>query len=229
MPRLLDDHMEQNQSEQKNVLFRFFRTVLLICIFMLMVVALTFAGDESLDLDDISMIFYGDSRTVGLAQCAGGCTYVGKVAAGYDWMAGEGYALLQNAMAEHPDATVVFCFGVNDMGNVESYIRFFRDFQASYPEKEAFFCSVNPVADSYAAANGYAVRDAQVVAFNDRVQAELPDEYLDSYTFLAAGGYETVDGVHYGSETYVEIQNLTKLLAEAAKSFSEDMQEMMTE
>ena len=173
------------------------------------------AGDTQTDLEEISMIFYGDSRTISLAYSAGGCTYIGKVSAGYAWMAGEGYAYLQEAMAAHPDAGVVFCFGVNDLGNVDSYIQFFRDFIAAYPDRKAYFASVNPIADSYAAANGYIVRNSSVEAFNAKVEAELEDYYLDTYTFLAAGGYDTLDGVHYGSETYIKIQNLTKILAES--------------
>ena len=174
-----------------------------------------YAGDAQTDLEEISMIFYGDSRTIGLAYSAGGCTYIGKVSAGYSWMAGEGYSYLKEAMAAHPDAGIVFCFGVNDLGNVDSYIQFFRDFIAAFPDRKAYFASVNPIADSYAAANGYTVRNVSVEAFNARVEEELPDYYLDTYTFLAAGGYDTLDGVHYGSETYIKIQNLTKILAES--------------
>lgn len=173
------------------------------------------AGDSQTDLEEISMIFYGDSRTIGLAYSAGGCTYIGKVSAGYSWMSGEGYSYLQEAMAMHPDAGIVFCFGVNDLGNVDSYIQFFRDFIAAYPDRKAYFASVNPIADSYAAANGYTVRNSSVEAFNAKVEDELEDYYLDTYTFLAAGGYDTLDGVHYGSETYIKIQNLTKILAES--------------
>ena len=68
---------------------------------------------------------------------------------------------------------------------------------------------------SIASANGYQVKNASVEAFNARVEEALPDYYIDIYTFLVSCGYETVDGVHYGSDTYIEIQNLTMLLIEA--------------
>ena len=174
------------------------------------------AADPDWD-GDIELIFYGDSRTKGLQMCAGGCVYVGKVSAGYSWMAGDGYELLKSAMEQYPEAEVVFCFGVNDLGNVDSYIQFFRDFKAAYPERGAYFASVNPIADSIAAANGYVVKNASVEAFNERISEELGDDYLDTYTFFAAGGFDTVDGVHYGSETYIEIQNLTKILIDSRK------------
>ena len=198
----------------------FFLAAVLLC---LMTVS-AFGADPDWDSEEIQLIFYGDSRTQGLAMCAGGCVYVGKVAVGYSWMAGSGYSLLQDAMVSYPQANVVFCFGVNDLGNVDSYIQFFRDFQAAYPERNAYFASVNPIADEYAAANGYVVKNASVEAFNARVQEQLPDDYIDTYTFLAAGGYDTVDGVHYGSETYVEIQNLTMLLV-AAKQMEDEFKE----
>ena len=132
-------------------------------------------------------------------------------------MSGDGYTYLKEAMEKYPEATVIFCFGVNDLGNVDSYIQFFRDFTAVWPERECYFASVNPIADQYAAANGYSVRNVSVEAFNERVMEELPDAYLDTYTFLAAGGFDTVDGVHYGSETYIEIQNLTMVLVESRR------------
>lgn len=190
--------------------------LILLCLRFAGAGAVTHAADPEWE-DDIELIFYGDSRTKGLQMCAGGCVYVGKVSAGYAWMAGEGYDLLTSAMAQYPDAEVVFCFGVNDLGNVDSYIQFFRDFKAAYPDRGAYFASVNPIADSIAAANGYVVKNASVEAFNERISEELGDDYLDTYTFFAAGGFDTVDGVHYGSETYIEIQNLTKILIDSRK------------
>ena len=158
------------------------------------------------------IIFYGDSRVVGMGMTCSGNAYVGKVSMGYDWMAGSGLGLLLSAMEEMPDADVVFCFGVNDPGNVYAYADWFRSFCDSHPDRRVWFESVNPINDGIAAANGYFANDGMVRSFNEVMSAAVPDRYIDTYTPLVTNGYGTPDGIHYDGGTYSAIQDMTRVL-----------------
>lgn len=156
------------------------------------------------------VIFYGDSRVVGMSSACPGDAYVGEVAMGYDWMAGAGLSGLTSAMSALPDADVVFCFGVNDPGNVDAYASWFNSFAESHPDRRIWFESVNPIADGAAAANGYFTRNYMVTDFNARLSAAVGDRYLDVYSTLISLGFGTWDGVHYDAGTYATISEATK-------------------
>lgn len=159
------------------------------------------------DTDDPEIIYFGDSRVVGMSLSCGDQIYVGKVSMGYSWMKGTGLSLLRREMKRHPHAQIVFCFGVNDVDNIRSYISFFRSFAAKYPKRKVWFASVNPISDSKAIANGYFIRNRMVVSFNRRLKSALPDYYLNTYRYLTKYGFGTRDGVHYTSKTYHDIEN----------------------
>ena len=171
-----------------------------------------------ISLEDVQfdpIIFFGDSRVVGMSM-VGGSGYVAKVGAGYSWMSSDGASLLLSAMNGAPEADIVFCFGINDLGNVDSYIRFFRDFSAAYPDRDMYFMSVNPIDEGAAAANGYSVTNAQIRAFNERLMQEIPDRYLDISVFLELYAI-TWDGIHYDTGTSAIVQELAKIMVAAAK------------
>ena len=180
-------------------------------------------GEESCS----NMIFYGDSRVVGMSYTIGGNYYVGMVGAGYDWMQGEGLPDLERMMSEHPDADIVFCFGVNDPGNIESYIQFFNMIQQQYPDRRFWYLSVNPVYDGISSENGYFARNAQIESFNARLQEAFPDRYIDSWSYLKEYGYNAQDGVHYDGDTYFAIQNFC--WRAITQKLDEQAQEMETE
>ena len=155
------------------------------------------------------MIFFGDSRVVGMSLYAGGYHYVGQTSAGYSWMSSEGASRLEQMMQEWPQADVVFCFGVNDLGNIDSYISWFDSFQANHPGRRCWYLSVNPVSERTAAANGYSVRNYMIDAFNQRLIDAFPDRYLDTYSIVMEYGAGTWDGVHYDGTTYASIEDCT--------------------
>ena len=173
-------------------------------------------GDFHLDVEYIQsyeqqqcsdMIFFGDSRVVGMSMYAGGYNYVGKVAAGYPWMASEGMALLTEQMDMFPQADIVSCFGINDLGNIGAYIGFYRYLQQAFPNRRFWFMSVNPVSERQAAASGYSVRNAMIEPFNSMLLSAFPDRYIDCYTYLYQNGVGTDDGVHYFGDTYAAVQD----------------------
>lgn len=176
------------------------------------------AEDFQLDLDYIlsydqqqcsDMIFFGDSRVVGMSQEAGGYHYVGKVAAGYAWMSGEGSSLLQDMMNQWPQADIVFCFGINDLGNIDSYISWFESFSAQYPDRRCWYLSVNPVSELSAARSGYTVRNDAIDAFNSRLEEAFQDRYLDTWSYFMEYGVSSADGVHYSGNTYAALEDCT--------------------
>lgn len=165
--------------------------------------------DNSLALDS-SIIWFGDSRVVGMGMSArtNTDTYIGKVSSGYNWMIGEGMGLLMDAVSTNPESQIVFCFGVNDLGNVDSYIQYFKSFHNSYPN--SWFETVNPVGDAAAASCGYMVRDNMVQSFNSKLKAEIPERCLDTYDTLISTGFGSGDGVHYDAATYAKIEDETR-------------------
>ena len=202
-------------------------------------------GDFSLDLDYIEsytedcwdIIFFGDSRVVGMAQNTGGYHYVGKVSMGYSWMCGEGLELLKGKMEEYPEADVVFGFGVNDLDNIGAYIGFYRQMIDAYPDRRLWLLSVNPVNEQIERAHGYTVTNASICAFNEQLKAALPERYLDCYSYLMEYGFNTADGVHYDSTTCFAIQDftwrsITRILDEekaAAETETEETETQETE
>lgn len=165
-----------------------------------------------------SLIFVGDSRVVGMAG-VGGFRYVGEVGQGYYWLSGEGLRWLEQQMAEDPDAAVVFCMGINDLGNIDAYVNYYSMLLSWYPEKEFYFMSVNPVNEAAERVNGYSVTNAAIEAFNSRLMEQFPDRYIDVYEYLLANGYGTVDGVHYDEATYSWIQQYALLMVNMLRNF----------
>lgn len=162
--------------------------------------------------DNKDIIFVGDSRVVGMASMVGGYYYIAKTSQGYDWLVNTALAETESAMAEYPDAPVVFCLGVNDLGDVDAYIDCYQDFMDQYPEKDIYFLSVTPVDNELAASDGYSVQNDQIVAFNDALQEAFPDQYLDLYYYMQVNGFLATDGVHYDGNTYAMIQDYVRYM-----------------
>lgn len=169
-------------------------------------------------IQQTDIIFVGDSRVVGMAS-AGGYHYVGEVGMGYYWLTGEGAGWFLNEMAAYPNAAVVFCFGINDLGNIGAYIDYYQMLLNEYPDRQIYFMSVNPVNEAAAAASGYTVNNAMIDSFNSSLMNSFPDRYIDVYSYLMAGGFGTGDGIHYDTGTYVSIQNYTLLMINAFQEF----------
>lgn len=155
------------------------------------------------------IIFFGDSRVVGMSMSAGGYHYIGKVSMGYQWTATEGLKLLEEKMAEYPQADIVMCMGINDPGNIGAYIGFYRSLAARCPDRRFWYLSVNPVSERLAAAHGYSIRNSMIEGFNSQLSAAFPDRYIDCYTYLTENGIGTGDGVHYAGNTYIAVQDFT--------------------
>ena len=120
-------------------------------------------------------LFVGDSRVVGMSSASGRYSYIGKVGAGYNWLVNEAEAELRKMLDEYPNMDVVLSFGVNDLGNLESYIEEYRKIEADYPNTRIWVMSVMPVLESAEQANGYSVKNSTVDDFNTRLQEEFSE------------------------------------------------------
>lgn len=158
-------------------------------------------------LQKAKRIFVGDSRTVGLQGAVNSSdTYIAKWGQGYDWFSQTGRNKLEKTLKEYPYSAVVFNLGVNDLGNVESYVREYQELQADYPKARFYFMSVNPVEESFLRASGYSGRDnASIEVFNDRMKQVFGSFYIDTYHWMIEKeyvldlphGHGTTDGLHY--------------------------------
>lgn len=153
-------------------------------------------------------IFVGDSRTVGMEAVRQNenTTYIGKVSMGYQWLSGHAGKTLQKHLDKNPTAKVIFAFGINDLGNVDHYISYYRSMMQKYPQARFYVMSVNPVEHKKAKKHNYTVKNAQIKEFNTAMQVAFGSSvYIDTYTYLQQSGFETVDGIHYTPQTYGKI------------------------
>ena len=161
-----------------------------------------------------ALIFVGDSRTVGLQQTvAGEAVYIGKVGEGYQWLSKQAMKKLEKKLAAAPASTVIFNFGINDLGNIGLYIAAYQQLMADYPQARFLFASVYPVEQKLAKKSGYTVTNQQIQAFNAQMKAAFPANYVDVYSYLMGSGQMkpkgnlTTDGIHYTAEGYQMIYN----------------------
>ena len=147
-------------------------------------------------------LFAGDSRTVGMSMAVSvsGVSFVGKVGMGYSYLASTAGPSVRSYLASNPTANVVFNFGVNDLGNIASYISYYKQLIKAYPSARIFFMSVNPVIDGKSNAS-----NSMIKAFNTKLKAAFPTRYVDTYSYMVSKGFSTPDGLHYTAATYQSI------------------------
>ncbi len=152
-----------------------------------------------------SYIFVGDSRTVGMQMAASPADtkYIAKVNMGYSWLESTAGPELQSYLNGNPNVSVVLAFGVNDLGNVQKYISYYKKLISMYPNTRFYVESVNPVDEQVEAQHGYTVTNKQIIAFNKKLRAGVgKSRFLNTYNYLAKKGFQTSDGVHYTIEEY---------------------------
>ena len=154
------------------------------------------------------LLFVGDSRTVGLSMSVsdGNVDFIGKVGEGYNWLISYADASVRRFLKSNPNATVIFGFGVNDLGNINSYIAYFQKLKTAFPKAEFYFLSVNPVVDG---ASQW-VTNATIKTFNKALKSALGSSYIDTNTYLTKKGFDTFDGIHYTVPTYQKLFSYVK-------------------
>lgn len=154
-------------------------------------------------------LIVGDSRTVGMDMVisASKTKFIGKVSMGYSWLVSTAGPQVKQYLAKNPNANVVFAFGINDLGNVNRYISYYKSLVKKYPKANFRFMSVNPVNEALASRVGYSVKNSAIKTFNKKLKNAFGSKYLNTYTWLNKNGFSTGDGLHYTGDTYKKLYN----------------------
>lgn len=153
---------------------------------------------------DTGIIFFGDSRTNGMAQACDitqkpNQFVVAKDGAGYTWASSEGLDTVNSIIeqASFPKWMVICLFGVNDPGNAENYLELYNKLNESC---QLVIISVNPITKSPFVTDQM-IQNCNSVFKNSGLQ------YIDTYDILKDNMFETTDGIHYTTGTYRMIYN----------------------
>ncbi len=155
------------------------------------------------DLPGVPYIFVGDSRTVQMQMAVGSADkiYIAKIGEGYNYF--KNTALPQIYANAGNGTKMIINFGVNDLANASKYIKLVNDNIDAWTNAgmTVYYASVTPVG------NIQNVSNAQIEAFNSRLQAELDPRvnWIDSYSYLQQTGFSSADGLHYSADTYRSI------------------------
>jgi len=151
------------------------------------------------------VIMVGDSRCVQMKDAVGGggCMWFCENSKGYKWLVEKALP----AMDKHVGAgtKVVINLGVNDPENCKSYADLINGKAAEWAQRGAttYYVTVNPVWD-----NPYTTRE-EVAAFNTNMPGWLSGVvWVDTYSSLMEGGCKIVDGLHYDTQTSINIFNM---------------------
>ena len=173
------------------------------------------------------LIWFGDSRTVFLGETVYGYktkkgVYPGTIlrrhvvarrTSMHGWANGTGYKELSKRLKKHPDAVVIFNFGVNDIGrghdHRDSYRKLIQKIHKKFPKVQLYFMSVNPVSASSRnpyARNSRKAREMnqKIASFNAYIKKHLPRRcrYIDTNRKVK---FHYKDGLHYTGQTYKNI------------------------
>ena len=204
--------------------------------FTLITLMLLFGSDYALQetqaaviqKDQVSkLIWFGDSRTVFFGETVYGYKprkgvypqtilrrhVVARRTSMHGWANGTGYKELAKRLKKHPDAVVIFNFGVNDIGrgydHKNSYRRLLHRIHKKFPQVQLYFMSVNPVSASsrnpYAKTSWKARQvNQKIAAFNSYMKKHLPRGYGYINTYKKVK-FRYKDGLHYTGQTYRNI------------------------
>lgn len=170
---------------------------------------------------DGRIIWVGDSRTVGMQQAIGDLDkneWVCKTAEGYNWFVNTAIGSVNSKLKK--DDTIVFNLGVNDLGNVDKYVKKLNSLANGdwKKAKKIIVMSVNPTDSSKY--SGGATNEA-IKKFNSKMKSGLDGsiKYVDTYSQIK-GSMKTTDGLHYDKTTYKSLYNIIRSGSSAGGSDS---------
>lgn len=180
------------------------------------------SSDSSSDSDDKDstedkakidgrIIWVGDSRTVGMQQAVEGSDkneWVCKTSEGYSWFVNTAIGSVNSKL--NKDDTIIFNLGVNDLGNVDKYVKKLNSLANGdwKKAKKIIVMSVNPTDSSKY--SGGATNEA-IKKFNSEMKSGLDAsiKYVDTYSQIK-DTMKTSDGLHYDKATYKLLYNIIR-------------------
>ncbi len=168
----------------------------------------TNAATETAKVENIQphaagIIFVGDSRFVQMHDAIGddGNVWICQNSKGYDWLESTALQRIYNNVGN--GSKIIINLGVNDTGNWKKYAELINANVGAWTDAGAtvYYALVGPVWE-----NPYTT-DEQVKTFNSSIVGVLSPSVnvLDEYNYLITNSYRVVDGLHYDSNTYLNI------------------------
>ena len=166
------------------------------------------------------IIFVGDSRTLGMRDALRRSSrrdddvFVGRVGEGVHWFIEEGMDEMSDAIEENPDLPVVLNLGVNDPLEIDDYIVTYWDCIREHPDTDFYIMSVNPIDEEFLLESETAVEEVldtinnlNIAKLNIALKEEFASRYPDCATWLKENGFDTVDGLHFSTSTYLKVHD----------------------
>jgi len=166
---------------------------------------------------NFKIIYVGDSRVVHMKNhvpaSSNNTVYIAKSGEGLSWLKSTGYPELKKALKSYPNSVVVFCLGINDRPNIDSYISFYKNtVLKELSNKEIYFMTVNPVNEKVVKSSlGYNIYNSTITTFNNKLKSAFPNKIIDTYSVLINYmGNGTTDGLHYKESVSKLVHTTTK-------------------
>ncbi len=113
----------------------------------------------------------------------------------------------------HPEIThwkYLINLGLTDLDKPKKYIDYLTSLSAS---RDVSFVSINPTSQTYIT-KSFGLTNKKIAAFNAAIAAS-GIKYVDTYSYLVAAGYKTVeDGFHYDSATTRAFYQALKIMVQ---------------
>ena len=123
-------------------------------------------------------------------------------------------AELSDAIAENPDLPVVLNFGVNDPQLIDEYVVTYWDLIRAHPDTQFYILSVNPIDEEFLIEDGQVnesvlddINSVNIGRMNVKLRDEFGRRYINSAAMLKSDGFDTVDGLHFTMQTYLNIHD----------------------
>lgn len=151
-------------------------------------------------------ILVGDSRFVGMQKVCkdNKDIYIAENGVSYPFLE-KNINTIKNSVTK--DSVVVIGLGVNDVNyNVDKYINGINNLYETLGCKLCYML-INPVDEKKEEEYGYSVKNSKIAEFNNKIKKELNSniQIIDVNSYITNKGFDTVDGLHYTSNTYKDI------------------------
>jgi hypothetical protein len=178
-------------------------------------------SDDSGDYDGYCWV--GDSRTRAYETnnlISSNDFIFAKDSTGYEELVSTEWPALKNKLSDNKKYIIVFNYGVNDLGNVDKYIKYYKEvvfpgISAINSNDKIILLSINPVDD---AKSQYA-KNSTIESFNKSINSLVENfdyaSYCNTYSGISSSDWKTYlangnGGIHYSNDGYKAIMNYVK-------------------
>lgn len=156
---------------------------------------------------DYKTLYVGDSRTKGFCD-AKDIKYscIAEVSKGLKWLKTTSVQnQIKSKIEDAGTEIMVISLGINDLGYVNDYVKYYQEMATKYPRVKIIVTSVTRVFDDKTTS----IKNNYVRQFNDTLKNNLGstvaycDIYTPTYNLLKGGS----DGIHYDTASYKIVHN----------------------